>query len=246
MNENILLLVLSLFFIGCTSKSSSEKVDSDQSSTISKASFLQTKMISLDSYKTATVNSSDISPVDRLCKESKGYNKNEWEGINECSWAVEKFQLEQHSNLVKRSGHQLILELADGPKTFSHSFDEGEPRTFYQFKNHHDKANLFCIAKYIENSCPQYLLIQKNNGHTESYDGLPVFNSNQDAFLLSTASKSISSCKNELQYWKITDGKAAKVWSGPSTQATYDLVFSANQWQGRLADGKATAITLTK
>ena len=70
--------------------------------------------------------------------------------------------------------------------------------------------------------------------------GLPVFNAQQNAFVLSTASQQVSTCSNSLEYWELKNGTFEKSWTSQPTEKVYDIVWAKGKtWYGLVkADGQ--------
>jgi len=185
-------------------------------------------------YQLALDKSLESTPIDRLCKESKGYNQNEWEGKNACGWAIEKFRIEQNSKLVERKEGNLVLNLESGSMEIDHPTDAGNPiSSYYQFKGYVKGPNAFIILTQKKDSCPQYWLIDRKDGRKTILNGLPVFNAQQDAFVLSQASQQASTCNNDLEYWVLKNGQFVKSWSAKPDQDVYDMVWAKGKtWYG--------------
>lgn len=231
--KNLLMVSICLILcIGCKD----EKASSNQGGIVSNSGDSTAKISSLEpsTYKTALDKSLASTPIDRLCKESKGYNQNEWEGKNACAWAVEKYRIEAQKDLVARKEGVLSLQLDNGALEIEHPMEEGAVTKFYyQFNEYIKPANAFCLLAQQIEKCPQYWIIDRKDGSKTILNGQPIFNAQQDAFVLSTASQQIDGCGNDIAYWKLKNGKFIKTWSQHTSQNITDLVWAKEKtWYG--------------
>jgi len=239
MNKRFLLFVLLILSFSCANNT-----DSNTSTTTQEAdatpSLSQPKMTTIGAgvYEAALDASLKDMPIDRLCQESKGYKNHLWEGMNKCSWAVEKFRIDQNKDKVQRNGDQLQLLISDSGRqielTHLKATSEQRAATFYQFQGYLPKADTYYLEVFRGNQCPQFWMINATTGARTSFNGRPVFNDLQDAFMMSTAVPKNASCPNELSFWKLVDQTFTQQWSVQPEHACYDLIWaSKNQWQAK-------------
>jgi len=240
--KNLLIASFCLIlFIGCKNeKTASPEAKSEIVATDTKSGIAN---LEPSIYKAALDKSLESMPIDRLCKESKGYNKNEWEGKNACAWAVEKHRIAAHKDLVERKdGGILSLQLDNGAMEIQHPTDDDGAATkfYYQFNNYIKSANAFCVLAQNNDKCPQYWIINRKDGSKIILNGLPVFNSQQDAFVLSTASRQNNSCSNNIEYWELKNGTFVKSWNTKSSDSVHDIVWAKGKtWYGLVkSDGQ--------
>ncbi len=234
MKDLLIASICLILCIGCGDPQSSSNTDRNVATELDSKENIGNVEASM--YKSALDKSLESMPIDRLCKESKGYNQNEWEGKNACAWAVEKYRIEQHKDLVKRREGMLSLQLNNGAMELQHPTDqEGVSRLYYQFNGYIKSANAFCLLAQTAGMCPQYWIIDRKDGSKTILNGLPVFNPQQDAFVLSTASEKANSCGNEVEYWELKEGKFVKNKSMKPNQAIHDIVWAKDKiWYGAL------------
>ena len=120
--------------------------------------------------------------AEKFCNDSKGYQSREWLGMNDCSWAIEKYQIEENP-LISRDGNQLTLKIGDQhAQRIEHDL---ENEIFYQFKHHLVDQDLFVIEEIKNGSCSKSHLISLKDKKTKIIDGVvrPMRNGKQ-AFLI--------------------------------------------------------------
>ncbi len=231
--KNVLIASICLIlWIGCGNEKAPSTTSGETATEVN--SNAEISNLNASTYKSALDKSLESMPIDRLCKESKGYNQNEWEGKNACAWAVEKYRIEQHKDLVERKEGTLILQLDSGAIEMKHPMDEGTTSDFYyQFNGYIKSANAYYLLAQQKGQCPQYWIIDRKDGSKTILNGLPVFNPQQDAFVFSTASIQANSCSNDVEYWKLKSGKFVKSSSIKAKLDLYDIVWATGKtWFG--------------
>ncbi len=148
--------------------------------------------------------------IQQFCEESKGYRANVWLGLNQCSWAIEKYRLDHGPQFVQRHGNELNVVLPDGAKrSFIHDL-ASERATYYQFRHYLPRDSLVCIEKIRESACPQLLLVQQRTGTERILDGTSFWSPRADAFLLQCIAPG---CGERLEHWSVTGGSVERDWS---------------------------------
>ena len=116
------IILASLLIISCqqnqsnpnkSNKTTSEAINSGQKGAIDQ---LKIQVEALDSsiFAKALLEDPEQILTDRLCKESKGYNKNDWPGMNACEWSTEKHYLARDTDFANRKEDLLVLKLQNG------------------------------------------------------------------------------------------------------------------------------------
>ncbi|MFT6708600.1 MAG: hypothetical protein ACJATF_003462, partial [Flavobacteriales bacterium] len=154
-------------------------------------------------YKNLLNKEKTLNPIARMCAESGGYKKDEWDALNECSWAVEKYQISRHPTVASRTGGQLLVEVGDSLLTLTHKADE-----YYQFVDYITKSKHLVIRVLRPLACPEYWLIGMGAKKGKTVlSGQPVFNGDKNAFMLSGSSSNRKiNCPTAVGYWELKDG----------------------------------------
>jgi len=198
--KNILLATLTvLLFCQCKDKSTA----SNNQPLFSNEVSIQMGTAAASVYKNLLNKEKALNPIARMCAESKGYKKDEWDALNECSWAVEKYQMSRHPTVANRNGGQLLLQVADSLITLTHKADE-----YYQFVDYIAKSKHLVIRVLRPLACPEYWLIGMGAKKGKTVlPGQPVFNGDKNAFLLSSSSSNRKiNCPPAVGYWEVRDG----------------------------------------
>jgi len=185
-------------------------------------------------YQNLVEREKAMSTIARLCTESKGYRKDEWDALNECSWAVEKYQMSLHPNLVNRTGGQLTLSVTDSSFTLSHKADE-----YYQFVDFLSDSKHFVIRVLRPLACPEYWLIAIGNKNQKTVlPGEPIFAGDKKSFLLSSSTNSPKlSCPNEITYWSLKNGIFQQTGVHKTKTGFRNLLwYNGNSWVGKAGD----------
>ena len=149
--------------------------------------------------------------IQRFCDESKGYQQNTWLGLNKCSWAIEKYLLEQLDGKASRQGNDLTLSLKSGKIIhFTHDTTATSSGIYYQFQKYLPADGYFVIEKLSDEDCPEALLIQAEQGTEARLEGIPHFAPDGKSFFLNGAK---DHCLSTVEYWVFADGVPQKVWS---------------------------------
>lgn len=148
--------------------------------------------------------------IQQFCEESKGYQKDVWMGLNKCSWAIEKYRIDQNPDIIQRNGDELSIILPDGSKkSFIHQDQEGRSPIYFQFKRYFPQQKYIVLEKMIEDGCIEHLFVQLQDGQETTLQGIPYFSSTGNEFVLNGKSES---CLSTMELWHIKDGKLNKQW----------------------------------
>ncbi|MFK7808979.1 MAG: hypothetical protein AB8F74_14335 [Saprospiraceae bacterium] len=223
--KNLLLLLLSVFFLcQCADKSATA-----EGKTIRKTK-LDLKTCAQADYDALIAKEKKRSPIARLCAESKGYRKDEWDALNECSWAVEKHQMNLHPEMVQRKGGQLFLSFADSTHLLTHQADE-----YYQFVDYLPSSKHFIIRILRPLACPMYWLLNTATNEKTVLSGEPIFTGDKKSFLLSMSSESDKiSCPETISYWSLVNGQFQEHGFLKHDKGVSELLWKeGNSWIGK-------------
>lgn len=216
-------------FCQCTDLTTTKETDGTSDAKTS----LQISSTTRADYESLKKRERIQSPIGRLCAESKGYRKDEWDALNECSWAVEKHQMNLYPKVVSRSGGQLKLFLADSTTTLTHRADE-----YYQFVEYLPSSNHTVIRVLRPSSCPEYWLINMKSGVRTVITGHPIFTADKEQFLLSSSSSNGKiNCPAVIEHWALKKGVFSKRGKMNHETAIQDLMWENNtSWLGIAGD----------
>jgi hypothetical protein len=228
MKSTLFLLVVLLSFVHCREKGGSDPAKDDQD--LMSTTDLQIKPTTASVYQNIQNREKALSPVGRLCAESKGYRKDEWDALNECSWAVEKYQMDLHPGIVSRVGGQLTIQLADSSIVLTHQPDE-----FYQFVSYLSNSKHFVIRVLRPASCPEYWLYDQRTKSKIILSGEPVFTEDKNSFLVSSSSSNPKlNCPPKLSLWNLQQGAYVEARTMKIKNAIIDLMwYNGNNWVGK-------------
>lgn len=230
--KNILLATVCILLLcQCKDKGTSSNAQSAFPNKVS-LHFSKTKS---SIYKNLLSKEKTLNPIARMCAESKGYKKDEWDALNECSWAVEKYQMDRHPNVISRSGGQLLIRATDSLITLTHKADE-----YYQFVDYFSKSKHLVIRVLRPLACPEYWLINVGAKRGKIVlPGEPVFNSDRSAFLLSSSSSNPRiSCPTDVGYWELKDGVFYERVSEKMKDGIQGLYwYTGGTWLGVVGEG---------
>ena len=233
MNKTLPLLSLLFLFCQCADKAATK---TPAASSKTKQPALSISTANNSEYQQLISAELAISPIGRLCAESKGYNIDEWDALNECSWAIEKHQIEQYPELVSRKEDTLLIKTVDKILTLVHNSEK--TGKYFQFIDYLPESNYFVMKIIQQSSCPEFWLISATNGHKIVLLGRPVFTKAKNAFLLSTAlNKEATNCPNSLVFWSLRNGTFKKITEQATPLAVHNLYWEKeNVWLGSSGD----------
>lgn len=156
--------------------------------------------------------------VERFCKESKGYQKGIWEGLNDCSWAVEKYKLANLSEKLMRTNDTLVIKLKNGEnKEFIHDKSNPGQILYFQFKHDLQNINFFVVEAIQNGKCRVSHLVNATDGTSFQINGTLYFSNDHGTFLASSFSKELPmNCTNKIELYKIANGQLEKIWHIPT------------------------------
>lgn len=227
-NTLFFLLAINCFFLACQSEKTAKKSSFPKTVDVSNlpksitygAEFkteterITLEIVSLNNFQQQTINSENRLLVEKFCTESKGYQQDIWKGMNDCSWAIEKFKLEQYPELIKRNEDLLTLQLENG-ETYELKHDtKKNSLTYYQLKDYHPKAKLFTIEVNQTNQCPNYWLINAVDGKKTSLKAYPHLNPSGESLLaISGSNKNKLDCQAHIEFMNLKDGQLDRRWT---------------------------------
>jgi len=220
-STSILFLAIICCSLSCQSedKSNAKAIVSDKSTATSSIKWVnsndqfQMKTISKEIFNKSIERSENQLLVEKFCSKSKGYQMDTWKGLNECSWAIEKYMILQDKDRVSRTEHLLKLKLDNG-NTFErgHRIEEPNNSTYYRYHKYFPKTNLYVIEVVKSDQCPIYWLINAKDGTKTELIGKPCFRADGMAMILVTGTPK-NQCSNNLEYMSITqDGMLKRKW----------------------------------
>ncbi len=199
-------LVLLFLIFGCSKPS--EKANSSEnqpnnhytSSPIGKADFESQKGDSLQKLL-----------IEQFCAESKGYQKGTWVGLNKCSWAIEKYRLDQTPETIQRNGDELSILIQNGEKlSFIHQNKTSENPILFQLKRYLPDLGYVLIEKINGAACSQHLFVRLSDGKQYSIPGIPYLSPDQKNFILNGGSQE---CRSTLEYWTLSPQEIQQSWT---------------------------------
>jgi hypothetical protein len=232
MKNTLYFLVALLSFVQCREKAGSAPGTDDPVSI--STTDLQIKSTTASVYQNVQNRERVLSPVGRLCAESKGYRKDEWDALNECSWAVEKYEMDLHPGQVRRLGGQLIIQLADSSLVLTHQPDE-----FYQFVCYLSNSKHFVIRVLRPAACPEYWLYDQRTSSKTILAGEPIFTADKNSFLVSSSSSNPKlNCPSKLSFWTLQQGAYVETRTMEIKNGIMDLMcYNGNNWVGKQGEG---------
>lgn len=155
---------------------------------------------------------------EKFCKKSKGYQKGIWEGQNDCSWAVEKNNLEKYGEWANRRNDTLIIKLKNNDVIeFVHDNTNPEQVLYYQFKNYLQKTGFIAIEEIQKGKCRITSLINENDGSIFIIKGKLFFSKDQNAFLAASFHSEVPlHCTNKIELYNLADAQISKIWHIPT------------------------------
>lgn len=158
---------------------------------------------------------STFAGIVQLCKSSKGYSSNTWEGLNDCSWAIEQVRIEQNE-AVSREGDRLMVQKANGILEIQHATINGQPSSFVQFSGYLPANNYYILEQMHLDRCTETKLIHKENDTEYLLKGKVLVTGESEQLLV--YSKRLSNsirCINQLSLYGWTAEGLTKYWNLP-------------------------------
>ncbi len=214
MKRSLLRLLFLLPFLACQPATDSSSPPTE-TSTNTPLPLPEGQLI----FETTTANAFSAAKGDSLqklliqqfCDESKGYRANVWLGLNKCSWAIEKYWLDQNPDIIQRNGDELNITLPNGEKmSFIHDLREADQAAYYQFKCYLPQNDFLFIEKIVDKQCPQHLLVNRQSGQQIELNGVPFLAPSGDAFLLQSHQEA---CRTKLEHWSLQGQQSKRNWA---------------------------------
>ncbi len=209
-----------LFCFSCTQEKAAPTKEDKSSTTFIEESAISRANISVESLTKAKFE--DVVPIDstfagikRLCKNSKGYLSDTWEGLNDCSWAIEQARIDQN-DLVKRDGDRLLLEKSNGILELQHTSINEQASSYVQFSGYLPANKYYILEQMHLDQCIETKLIHQENDTEYLLKG-KVFVIGKEEQLL-VYSKRLSNsvrCTNQLSLYGWTSEGLTKYWNLP-------------------------------
>ncbi len=201
-------LVILLLGLGCGQPT--EKANSSGISTNNFYTATPIGEVDFDSHKG---DSLQRLLIEQFCEESKGYQKGTWVGLNKCSWAIEKYRLDQTPETIQRNGDELSIIIQDGKKlSFIHQNKASEKPILFQLKKYLPRLGYALIEKIDGEECAQHLFVRLRDGKQFSITGTPFLSPDKKTFILNGGSKE---CQSTLEYWTLSSQEIQQVWTTP-------------------------------
>ena len=122
--------------------------------------------------------------IDKLCAESKGYKSMEWEGLNDCSWVLEKERLKKDASLVQRIGDVLKFKMSNGTYNINHKTNAAtNETTYFQYLGYLTEPAAFVIKQIQTEGCHKYWFLPQNGEEKSALKGQLSFNPGKTAFI---------------------------------------------------------------
>ncbi len=208
MKSLIYLLLVHLFFLGCQSNTSENPVSVP--TVVKESGPLTFNIKKLDGavYTKSLLQDQQRILTDRLCKESKGYNQNEWPGMNACEWATEKYWLKKDKDLVSRKDDLLTLNL-ENKKTLvlSHQVDKAGKKIYHIYNGYIKEIDSFVVLEKQNDQCLSSLLINAKDGSQQIMGGIPYFSADKQKAIVTSYQSASSKCNNGFDLWQYQSGK---------------------------------------
>jgi len=165
--------------------------------------------------------------IEQFCEESKGYQKGTWLGLNKCSWAIEKYRLDQTPETIQRNGEELSILLQDGKKlSFIHQNKEGKQPILFQLKKYLPGLGYVLIEKINGENCTQHLFVSLHDGKQYTVNGTPYLSPDKKNFILNGG---IKACKSTLEYWTLSNQQIQQKWTSPLQGGAFEELRWLNE-----------------
>lgn len=225
-----LIAVFLLFYSACGNPSdhdSSQNKDNTENVIVhSSSTFIAPELLKKTGINLTSITQQDFEAVPfpdaeyrkskALCEDSKGYKADQWEGLNECSWAAELERINAHNDLVSRNQNILTLKTAGGDSSFEHTPDGNNGIIYYRFKDYLAATNYFLIEEIINGQCMQSRLVSGKSGLQFDFKGT-VNPASDDKHLIVYALNPDKAfkCSNKLEYYVLENEELIKKWHIP-------------------------------
>ncbi len=150
------------------SKTDTPKTASEGSDVVLNAKKIKIFNLNKSDFDKTASNNENHNLVEKFCNQSKGYQSKEWEGMNDCSWAIEKYLLEKNQNLL-RAGNELILSFSNGTK--QNLLHKEETQQYFQYDGFWEKGNLYVVKEINKGACQKTHLFNKDTGKAREFEG---------------------------------------------------------------------------
>lgn len=245
MKNLFLIQIMLLLLFSCTSDHSSGGNENPENSTMPED--IRQKIGQIDYFDEALFSKAGVAidsadrekfldsqafkhkiPAERFFKKSRGYQQATWKGENNCSWAIEKYRLNNFSDRISRHGDTLVVKLKNGEKMeFHHDHSNPEQILYFQFKNYLPKAGFAVVESFQNGKCPDSFLIDINDGNSYPINGSLYFSDDESAFFAASFnSEPPLRCNNKIEFYTISNGQLEKKWHVPTGDwGATDIVF---------------------
>ncbi len=235
------LLFLMFFLFACSDENNDKSSDATDLSKNDSYSLIEPSLLEKANLKLTLINQEDFEEIPypensfqaskNNCEASKGYNADQWEGLNLCSWAVEKEKINFYKTFVSRIEDQLILNTENGKIRLNHKIETNEDPTYYQFKDYISSSNYYLIEEITNQQCLHSKLISSKEGNTHRFKGTLSLSENGLFFIVytSTIIRDLK-CPNKIEFYEFKDSGIEKKWHLPlKNQRIKDLKFVKNK-----------------
>ncbi|MFT5165910.1 MAG: hypothetical protein ACI8P3_001141 [Saprospiraceae bacterium] len=172
--------------------------------------------ISQKDFEAIPYQDADFRKSKQLCEQSKGYNANQWEGLNECSWAIEQEKINAHQEVVSRKDKELILKTTTGEISIKHNTKASTGATYYRFKDFIPTSNYYLVEEIISGQCLNSSLISGIDGSPFNFKGLLTPSPDGRHFIVHSLNPTgTTNCSNKLAYYETGDEGILKKWHIP-------------------------------
>ncbi len=224
MKRSLLYLLAIVFFWTCQSDVSKQQASKPSSVNV-KPEQLQLQPVEATVYQTA-LRSNHSSSIEQLCEDSKGYRRNEWQGLNECDWVIENQLLSKDMMRAKRNEDVLSLKLDNKQWIDITHNPEG---IYYRYKGYLSGISKYLVLISPADDCPAFWLINSSDGGKQKIEGLPYFSANgHQAIVTSGGITPSKACNSQLEHWQFTNNE----FQQQSTLTTQNRVTEKLFWKG--------------
>jgi hypothetical protein len=227
MSKTIAFSVITLLLVACGSNNDPNQLPGNDNISLqptqkiiapellTKANLTLTA-ISQEDFEAIPYQDAEFRKSKKLCEQSKGYQANQWEGLNECIWAIEQEKINAFKELVSRKNNQLILKTTSGEIQLEHNPKATSGATYYRFIDFLPISNHYLIEENISEQCIQSKLISGIDGSQFRFKGtLTTTKDGLHFFICSPSSKEVFNCSNKLEYYEMGTESILKKWHLP-------------------------------
>ena len=210
MKPLIYLVLFNLFFFGCQQDTSEKSVSvpTEQKPTSSGPLKINIEKIEAAVYTKSLLQDQQKIITDRLCKESKGYTKNEWPGMNACEWATEKYYLKKDKDLVNRTDNLLTLSLQNKETlALAHQSDKDGQQVYHIYNGYIKEIHSFVVLEKQNDQCISSLLINAKDGQQQKIPCTLYFSPHKQHAIVTSYQAATSKCNNGFDLWQYQNGK---------------------------------------